>query len=53
MAQPNPDGWEVQVGGQGTLVVKLVHGGEQRIPVQSGDLLRASGEEMYLTLGPR
>ncbi len=51
--RPNPDGWEVQVSGEGVLVGKLVHGGEQRIPVQSGDLLRANGEEMYLTIAPR
>jgi hypothetical protein len=51
--RPKPDGWEAEASGPGTLVVRLVHGGEQRFSVQQGDVLRASGEEMYLAFAAR
>ena len=44
------DGWEVQIGSSGELVLRLAHGGEHRINVNSGNILRASGEELYLIL---
>lgn len=51
--RPTPEGWEIEASAAGTLVVRLVHGGEQRFELQPGDTLRASGEEMYLILTPR
>jgi hypothetical protein len=48
--RPTQDGWEVEASSAGTLILRLAHGGEQRIDIRGGNVLRASGEELYLTL---
>ena len=45
------DGWDVEFGAVGRLVVKPIHGGPENVDVEPGDRLIASGEELYLHLG--
>jgi hypothetical protein len=48
--QSRTDGWAIEFSAAGRIVVTPTHGGKEQIDVESGDMLIASGEELYLKL---